>query len=130
VIKYLLLVGIFVSGCSISDDGEGISYGYIRVSGFIVREVKHTGEETRISVKYTLTNSCQEFIQFQTLKNEDNTTEIAILGSAKHSNDCVSISEEQSREFTFKPIHSGEYTFKFWSKPGEFKTLTLNITDV
>jgi len=135
-VKSLLLaltLGFFSYGCNVGDDTDGITYGYLPTSEVsVVGAVGKAGSETKMSVRYILSNTCQEFVGFDIMKNEDNTKEIAILVLMRSEKSCVTSEIEQSREFTFTPSQPGEYTFKFMKGQLDFSdavSLVINVPE-
>jgi len=117
--KFAFLLGIlvvFFTSCLNDSRGDNVMYGYLAATNVEAKEIKPAGETSKLTVTYKTTNTCQQYVQIQLVKNENNTTfELGVLGSQTSGDGCTSKEEEKTQEYTFQPTKAGDYTFKFWA---------------
>lgn len=117
-LKLAFLLGVFgvlFTNCLGDNRGDNVIYGYLATTKIENKEIKATGELSKLTVTYKTTNTCQAFVQFQIVKNVDNVIELGVVGSQRSGDGCTDKAEEKTSEFTFTPPKAGIYTFKFWS---------------
>lgn len=121
ILKYVLLVGflgVILSSCLSEDRNDYLVYGNLpTVEVTVIGEPKPLGQETEIEVTYKTSNSCQTFVDFQSMKEdgEEKTLKIAVVASQRSGDDCLQKEEFKKQTLKFKPSTSGVYTLKFWS---------------
>ncbi|WP_407482519.1 hypothetical protein [Elizabethkingia meningoseptica] len=110
------ILGVFFTSCLNDSRGDYTNYGYLSTTNVVAKEIKPAGEKSTLTVTYKTTNTCQQFVQIQLVKNENNTTfELGVLGSQTTGDGCTSKEEEKTQDYTFQPTKAGDYTFKFWA---------------
>ncbi|MET7037271.1 hypothetical protein [Elizabethkingia miricola] len=117
-LKFAFLLGIFgviFTSCLGDNRGDNIMYGLLATSKIEQKEIKPVGEQSKLNITYTTTNTCQAFVQFQLIRNENNVIDLGVVGSQKSGDACADKIEDKIVEYPFTPTKAGTYTIRFWA---------------
>ncbi|HAY3507851.1 hypothetical protein HZP84_12700 [Elizabethkingia anophelis] len=117
-LKLAILLGVFgvlFTNCLGDNRGDNVIYGFLVTTKIEKKDIKPVGEQSKLNITYTTTNTCQAFVQIQVAKNENNVVDLGVVGSQKSGDMCADKVEDKTVEYAFTPTKAGTYTFRFWA---------------
>jgi len=137
---YLLLF-IFVSlttvSCLNSDDNDNfLTYGFAPATSITYNQdsIQPVGKPTKFNVEFTLTGSCQNFIEFRGLNTSPlaKSTDVGVFISQENNVNCSNTVRIVTKSFTINTLKAGENTVRAWAGKNDigediFVSTTINI---
>lgn len=70
-LKLAILLGVFgvlFTNCLGDNRGDNVIYGFLVTTKIEQKDIKPVGEQSKLNITYTTTNTCQAFVQIRSSK--------------------------------------------------------------
>lgn len=116
----LSFLSITATSCLNDDNGPMVQEGFLTTKEVYIDldSIQPANQVTKVEVTYEMTNTCQNFLQFMSLNQDEKKRKLGVYGSQTSGN-CKDSIFNKTAVYSFKPKDSGEYTLQFWAGKDE-----------